>query len=69
MQQGLEKWVNPYFQNLAKLGIKGRIRLVDTTQFINRITNFDFDMMVGTWTASSSTRRPSRAWSTPSLTG
>ena len=46
-QQGLEKWVNPYFQNLAKLGIKGRIRLVDTTQYINRITNFDFDMMVG----------------------
>ena len=46
-QQGLEKWINPYFQNLAKLGIKGRIRLVDTTQYINRITNFDFDMMVG----------------------
>ncbi|MBX7198283.1 MAG: extracellular solute-binding protein [Rhodospirillaceae bacterium] len=46
-QQGLEKWVNPYFQNLAKLGIKGKIRLVDTTQYINRLTNFDFDMIVG----------------------
>lgn len=46
-QQSMEKWVNPFFQNLAKLGIKGRIRVVDTTQYINRITNFDFDMMVG----------------------
>ncbi len=46
-QQSMEKWVNPFFQNLAKLGIKGRIRVVDTTQYINRVTNFDFDMMVG----------------------
>jgi microcin C transport system substrate-binding protein len=47
VQQGQEKWVNPYFQNLAKLGIKGSIRRVDPTQYINRLNTFDFDMMLG----------------------
>lgn len=46
-QQSLEKWINPYLQNLARLGIKGQIRLVDTTQYVNRLTNYDFDMMIG----------------------
>ncbi|MBL8643215.1 MAG: ABC transporter substrate-binding protein [Rhodospirillaceae bacterium] len=46
-QQGLEKWVNPYLQNLARLGITGKIRLVDVTQYLNRLNAYDFDMLVG----------------------
>ncbi|MBL8629245.1 MAG: ABC transporter substrate-binding protein, partial [Rhodospirillaceae bacterium] len=46
-QQNLEKWVNPYLQNLARLGIKGTVRLVDVTQYVNRLNTYDFDMMVG----------------------
>ena len=45
-QQTLEKWLNPYIRNLARLGIKARIRLVDQTQYINRMTNHEFEMTV-----------------------
>ncbi|MBM3513214.1 MAG: ABC transporter substrate-binding protein [Alphaproteobacteria bacterium] len=46
-QQGIEKWFTPYIQNLARLGIKGSIRLIDRTQYINRVTNYDFDLVLG----------------------
>ena len=46
-QSGLEKWITPYLSNLERLGIKGRMRTVDSTQYVNRINEFDFDMMVG----------------------
>jgi microcin C transport system substrate-binding protein len=46
-QQGLEKWISPYLQNLKRIGIDGRIRLVDRTQYVNRLTTYDFDMIVG----------------------
>lgn len=44
--QDFERIVLPFAQNLEKLGIKVNIRLVDTTQYINRNRDFDFDMMV-----------------------
>jgi microcin C transport system substrate-binding protein len=42
-----EKWVGPYLRNLERLGIKGTIRMVDPTQYLNRMNDFDFDMVVG----------------------
>lgn len=36
----------PFKRNLERLGIDVSIRLVDTAQYINRINNFDFDMIV-----------------------
>jgi len=38
--------VQPYIQTLGKLGIIGKIRQVDTSQYQNRIDSFDFDMVV-----------------------
>lgn len=42
-----EKWIGPYLLNLERLGIKGRIRIVDPTQYLNRMNEFDFDMVMG----------------------
>ncbi|MCP4745263.1 MAG: ABC transporter substrate-binding protein [Desulfobacteraceae bacterium] len=39
----------PFTANLKKLGIHARVRLVDTSQYINRLRNFDFDMIVGSF--------------------
>jgi microcin C transport system substrate-binding protein len=44
--KAFERVMLPYQKNLAKLGIKMRIRLVDSSQYINRIRNFDYDMTV-----------------------
>lgn len=42
-QQGTERVFIPFTQNLARLGIQANLRLVDTSQYINRVNNFDFD--------------------------
>jgi microcin C transport system substrate-binding protein len=36
----------PYAKNLERLGIKASIRLVDTSQYITRMREFDFDMTI-----------------------
>ncbi len=41
-----ERVVLPFKKNLARLGIETRIRVVDTAQYLNRIRQFDFDMVV-----------------------
>ena len=33
----------PYAQNLKRLGIEATLRMVDTSQFINRLNEFDYD--------------------------
>ena len=38
-----------YIQNLNKLGIQARIRLVDTTQYVNRVREYDFDSLTMLW--------------------
>ncbi len=43
-----ERVVQPYLQALKKLGISGSIRIVDTSQYQNRVDNFDFDMTINT---------------------
>ncbi len=49
-----ERIVLPFARNLKRLGIDARIRLVDQTQYINRLRSFDFDMFVGGWGQSDS---------------
>lgn len=39
-----ERIINPYIQNLNRLGIEGTLRIVDTSQYINRLQSFDFDI-------------------------
>ena len=44
----------PFVRNLAKLGIEAKIRLVDQSQYINRLKGFDFDMISHRWRQSES---------------
>ncbi len=44
-----ERIAAPFVKNLQRLGIRARIRTVDTAQYQNRIDNFDFDMTVAVW--------------------
>lgn len=39
----------PFVRNLARLGIAANVRTVDTTQYVNRVRSFDFDMIVMSW--------------------
>jgi microcin C transport system substrate-binding protein len=39
----METVLNPWIQNLQRLGIKATMRVIDVTQFVNRINDFDFD--------------------------
>jgi microcin C transport system substrate-binding protein len=49
VQAAFERVVAPMVQNMARLGIDAKIRVVDTSQYINRVRDFDFDMTVGSW--------------------
>lgn len=49
-----ERWFQPWKQNMERLGIKANIRIVDASQYINRVMEFDYDMIVGSWGQSTS---------------
>jgi microcin C transport system substrate-binding protein len=49
-----ERIVLPFARNLKRLGIDARVRLVDQSQYINRIRAFDFDMFISGWGQSES---------------
>ena len=40
-----ERIIHPFRRNLQRIGIKTNIRLVDISQFINRLNNFQFDLV------------------------
>lgn len=41
-----ERIVGPYIQNLERLGVEATIKIVDTSQYQNRIQEYDFDVIV-----------------------
>ena len=41
-----EPILNPWIENLKRLGIKTTLRILDRTQFINKIQSFDYDATV-----------------------
>lgn len=41
-----ERIVLPFVRNLQRLGVDARVRLVDSSQYINRLRSFDFDLIV-----------------------
>jgi microcin C transport system substrate-binding protein len=43
-----ERVVAPVLQNMERLGIEATMRTVDTSQYINRLDAFDYDMIVST---------------------
>lgn len=47
--QNGERSVLPWKQNLARIGITLNYRVVDTSQYINRLRAFDFDMVTFVW--------------------
>lgn len=44
-----ERIALPMKKNLARLGIEVSVRTVDTAQYQERLNNFDYDMIVGSW--------------------
>ncbi len=42
----MERVIAPFIRNLAKLGIRARMRTVDSAQYIQRLQTFDFDSIV-----------------------
>lgn len=39
-----ERIANPFVKSLKRLGVDASLRMVDTSQYINRLRDFDFDM-------------------------
>ncbi|MBA4501990.1 ABC transporter substrate-binding protein [Marinobacterium sp. 3-1745] len=54
IQKEFERVVSPFVRNLERLGISADIRMVDVSQYINRLRQFDFDMVVYRFAQSSS---------------
>jgi microcin C transport system substrate-binding protein len=49
VNQGFTRIVAPMQRAMERLGAEVKIRVVDTSQYINRLRDFDFDMIVGSW--------------------
>ena len=49
-----ERIVQPYVQNLDRLGVKSSIRMVDSAQYTRRLNGFDYDIVVGNFAQSDS---------------
>lgn len=45
-QPEFERWVLPYIRNLKRIGIAATFRVVDPSQYVARMNDFDFDMTV-----------------------
>jgi len=48
-QPDMERVVAPMVQNLKRLGVTATLRVVDTSQYVNRVRAFEFDMIVSGW--------------------
>ncbi len=54
VQPALERVVAPFARNLERMGIKPTIRIIDASQYINRVRSFDFDVIVSGFGQSNS---------------
>jgi len=52
--ENFERIVLPFVRNLTRLGIDARVRVVDQSQYINRLRSFDYDVIVASWPSSES---------------
>ena len=62
VSQAFERIVLPFTSNLSRLGIEAKVRLVDQTQYVNRVRTFDFDMIVSGWGQSESPGNEQRSF-------
>ena len=51
---GVETTVNSYTSTLRKIGVTARLRIVDTAQYVNRVNDFDYDMIISSLAQSDS---------------
>jgi microcin C transport system substrate-binding protein len=51
-EPAFERWTEPFIGNLKLLGIDAKFRSVDTSQFQNRLNDFNFDMTVAVFPES-----------------
>ncbi len=59
-----ERIVLPFTKNLERLGVAAKVRIVDTAQYIRRLEDYDYDMIVSGVPASSSPGNEQRTfWS------
>ena len=49
VQPAFERIVAPYIRNLERLGITARTRIIDPSQYQNRLNNYDFDAVVASF--------------------
>jgi peptide/nickel transport system substrate-binding protein len=49
-----ERLADTFAQNLARIGVAANVRLIDEVQFQRRRTDFNFDMIEGSWIATPS---------------
>ena len=61
-QKSLERAILPYMRNMQRLGIDVSVRVVDTSQYINRVRAFDFDIIVYGSAQSLSPGNEQRIW-------
>jgi microcin C transport system substrate-binding protein len=62
-----ERIVMPYVKNLQRLGIQCSVRVVDDAQYIRRLNEFNFDIIVGSFSQSHSPGNEQRDfWSSAS---
>ncbi|UTW04831.1 ABC transporter substrate-binding protein [Amphritea atlantica] len=54
IQPAFERVVAPFARNLERMGIKPTIRIIDASQYINRVRSFDFDIIVSGFGQSTS---------------
>ncbi len=57
-----ERIALPFVKNLERLGIKARVRTVDSSQYLRRLDTFDFDMITGTYGQSLSPGNEQRGY-------
>ncbi len=62
VNQAFERIVLPFTRNLTRLGIDTKVRLVDQSQYLNRLRAFDFDMIVSGWGQSDSPGNEQRSF-------
>jgi microcin C transport system substrate-binding protein len=62
VQPDFERVVLPFQRNLARLGISMNVRMVDTSQYLERLRGFDFDMIVSSFPQSLSPGNEQRSF-------
>jgi len=53
-QKGMDRLLLPYKRTLAQIGIQLNIRLIDSSQYVNRLMSRDYDMIVTGYPVSTS---------------